>query len=503
MRRVLTLAWMLGAALPGAAQDLSDRHLAVVPLDEGQTARRAGVLTPVSAFDAPESYERNAGGAATVARDGSAEVFTHASGNLAAEQRDAFLEGRAIFRKLWVAAPASTKGSDGLGPYYNARSCRDCHVQDGRGHLPGPGERMVSALVRISVPGGVAPAEIEGYLADLPDPTYGRQVQGFAAPGLSAEAQVEFSYETHEVVLADGLRVTLSKPVLALKAPGQGPFAAGLMTSVRLAPPMIGLGLLEAVPVADILTRADPDDADGDGISGRPNIVHSASLGGVMLGRFGWKAGQATLRDQVASALSGDMGLSNAVLPDPWGDCTAAQTGCRAAPVGQEPGLRDGLEIDRPSLDVLTFYSANLGVPARGDPGAAAVLRGKAVFHASGCAACHTPKQVTARLEGDSAQSFQLIWPYSDLLLHDMGEGLADNRPEARATGREWRTAPLWGLGLTRQVSPLSQYLHDGRARTPLEAILWHGGEAEAARAAVVALPTEDRQALLEFLESL
>jgi CxxC motif-containing protein (DUF1111 family) len=260
---------------------------------------------------------------------------------------------------------------------------------------------------------------------------------------------------------------------------------------------MIGLGLLEAIPKADILAREDPDDSDGDGISGRANIIAG------QLGRFGLKATQATLRHQSAQAFAADMGLSTDLHPTPWGDCTAAQPACLTAPHGQEPGHRDGLEVDRTSLDLVIYYARNLGVPTRPAVDDPETLRGKAIFHALNCSGCHTPKHVTARLPDQPEQSFQLIWPYTDLLLHDMGPALADGLPEGMATGSEWRTPPLWGLGLTRQVSPNAGFLHDGRARTILEAILWHGGEAEAQRNAVITLAPEDRAALLTFLESL
>jgi CxxC motif-containing protein (DUF1111 family) len=263
---------------------------------------------------------------------------------------------------------------------------------------------------------------------------------------------------------------------------------------------MIGLGLLEAIPAADILARADEADADGDGISGRPAIVWSREFDRPMLGRFGWKAGSATVKEQSAGAFSGDMGLSTSLHPAGWGECMAAQADCRAAPDGADEA---GLEVSDEALDLVTFYARNLAVPARRDVEDPEVLRGKEIFHAVGCADCHRPAYVTHRLEEGGAQSFQLIWPYTNLLLHDMGEGLADQRPEGRATGREWRTPPLWGVGLTETVSGHTQFLHDGRARNLLEAILWHGGEAEAARDAVVAMPKADRDALLRFLESL
>ena len=216
-----------------------------------------------------------------------------------------------------------------------------------------------------------------------------------------------------------------------------------------------------------------------------------------MLGRFGWKAGQPTVRAQAASAFSGDMGLSSSLEPAGWGDCTGPQADCRAQPHGGAP------EVDDTVLDLVSFYSRNLAVPARRDPGDAQVLAGKRVFYEAGCAACHNPKFVTDRLADRPEQSFQLIWPYTDLLLHDMGEGLADDRPEVRASGREWRTPPLWGIGLTELVTGRQSFLHDGRARTLLEAVLWHGGEAQASRDTVARLPKAERDALIRFLESL
>jgi CxxC motif-containing protein (DUF1111 family) len=260
---------------------------------------------------------------------------------------------------------------------------------------------------------------------------------------------------------------------------------------------MIGLGLLEAVPAEDILAGADPEDTDGDGISGRANRVWSDEFRREMLGRFGYKAGQPTIRAQAAAAFAGDLGISTPLHPAGWGDCTAAEVDCRAAPDGGAP------EADTEVLDLVTFYSRNLAVPARRDVDDPEVLAGKRVFHDAGCAACHRPKFVTHRLEDRPEQSFQLIWPYTDMLLHDMGEGLADHRPEEQASGTEWRTAPLWGIGMTETVSGHTLFLHDGRARSLLEAILWHGGEAQPARDTVVSMPKSDRDALIRFLESL
>ncbi|MEL6921703.1 MAG: di-heme oxidoredictase family protein, partial [Pseudomonadota bacterium] len=270
----------------------------------------------------------------------------------------------------------------------------------------------------------------------------------------------------------------------------------------RVAPQMIGLGLLDAIPAADILALADPNDRDGDGISGRAQIVMSREYGVPMLGRFGLKAGQPSVWEQSASAFHGDIGISSTLFPSGAGECSAAQTACQIAPDGNTP-IHDDAEISDEGLRLVTFYSSNLGVPARRDVDDPEVLRGKQVFYETGCISCHTPKFVTNRLEDQPEQSFQLIWPYTDMLLHDMGPGLADNRPEARANGQEWRTPPLWGIGLTETVSGHTYFLHDGRARSLLEAILWHGGEAKSQKQEVIEMPPEDRAALIRFLESL
>ncbi|MEO1470642.1 MAG: di-heme oxidoredictase family protein, partial [Pseudomonadota bacterium] len=367
----------------------------------------------------------------------------------------------------------------------------------GRGHPPaGPDDNAVSMLFRLSVPGG-ATGPIAGTHAAAPHPRHGSQFHDFSVAGVAAEGRVTVTWHEETVALSGGETATLRRPDWSIET-AAGPLGEDVMRSPRVAPPMIGLGLLEAVPAADILAGADPGDADGDGISARPNIVWSREYARPMLGRFGLKAGMPTVREQTAAAFSGDMGLSTTLFPDGYGDCTPAQAACRAAPDGGEP-----VEVDDTALDLVTFYARNLAVPVRRDVDDAQVLRGKAVFHATGCAACHRPALVTHRLADRPEQSFQLIWPYTDMLLHDMGPGLADGRPEGRASGREWRTPPLWGIGLSGAVSGHTQFLHDGRARGLLEAILWHGGEARAAREAVVAMPPADRAALLRFLDSL
>lgn len=502
--RRASLFALLCLALPAQGQSLDDRHLAVIPRSAEDAAKVAAILTPTDDFSAPEAFEAKSGGAATVRARDSADAFSQFSANMPFGREMDFKLGNALFRKTWVASPASTKASDGLGPLYNARACQDCHLKDGRGHPPeGPEDGRVSMFLRLSVPGGISPEGIKDWLASSPEPTYGGQLQDLAAPGQRAEGKMEISYSEQSVTLADGSMVLLRAPAYSVTNLAYGPMATDMQLSARVAPQMIGLGLLEAIPAADILAHEDPDDANGDGISGRAQIVPSVQFGVPMLGRFGLKAGAPTVREQSASAFAGDMGLSNPLHPNPWGDCQNRQVACIGGPHGQEPDIRDGLEVDAASLDLVTFYSQNLAVLERRQPDALDVLRGKAIFYSLNCTGCHRPKHVTHRLKDQSEQSFQLIWPYSDLLLHDMGPGLADNRPEGRATGSEWRTPPLWGIGLTAKVSGHTQFLHDGRARNLLEAILWHGGEAQAARDAVVALPTPDRQALIAFLESL
>lgn len=496
--RSLILAALLWPATASAG---GDPHLPVVPRTPEEAARIAEVTALPDDFAEAEPFEANPGGGATSLKRMDANAFSHPSANMDFARELDFKVGNGLFRKLWVTAPASTQASDGLGPLSNARACQSCHLKDGRGHPPaGPDDPSPAMFLRLSVPDPAPSLDVEAiedHITTLPEPTYGEQLQSAGIPGHPAEGRMEITYEDVDVPLADGEVVTLRRPTYRATDLAYGPLDPGTMLSPRVAPQMIGLGLLEAIPADDILALADPGDADGDGISGRANVVWSEEFGQPMLGRFGYKAGQPTVRAQTASAFAGDMGISTSLHPDGWGECSAAQTACRAAPHGGAP------EADATVLDLVTFYSRNLAVPARRAYDEPEVLAGKRVFHEAGCAACHRPKFVTHRLEDRPEQSFQLVWPYTDLLLHDMGEGLADHRPEARATGREWRTAPLWGIGLTETVTGQASFLHDGRARTLLEAILWHGGEAEAAREHVVTLPKPEREALLTFLESL
>ncbi|MBA5775881.1 c-type cytochrome [Stappia sp. F7233] len=468
-------------------------------------ARVAAVLKPSSDRAAAEAFERMSAGAATSQKYVNANAFSQPSANLSFEEQQKFAVGNGLFRKLWVSAPSSTQASDGLGPLFNARSCQGCHLKDGRGHPPREGEEAVALFLRLSVPPRTEEerkALADGQILSLPEPTYGGQFQTFAVPGLKAEGRLAVDYEEIETAFADGTTVSLRKPAYRMTDLAYGPMAADVLTSPRVAPQMIGLGLIQAIHPGDILAQADPEDADGDGISGRVSWVSDPATGEKAIGRYGWKASTPSVRAQSAGAFAGDIGLSTPDVPHNYGDCTKAQSACFAMANGEQEHLGVS-EAPDPVMDLVDFYSRNLAVPARRDFDDPQVLAGKAVFNDLGCASCHRPKYVTSRKADIAAHRFQLIWPYTDLLLHDMGEGLSDHRPVGSASGAEWRTPPLWGIGLTEIVSGQESYLHDGRARTLEEAILWHGGEAEGARAGYAALAEEDRKSLIRFLRSL
>lgn len=455
-------------------------------------------------FDWLEPGEERSAGDATVFGAPNRDIFSHPSANMSSEHRIEFRIGDDLFRKIWVSSPSTITSSDGLGPLFNARSCQLCHLRNGRGRSPAPGEDAVSLFLRLSVP----PRTDEERLAlaefrqlEVPEPIYGSQLQSSAVRGIPAEGRLTVVYSEITVTLNGGDVVRLRKPTYTVADLQYGPMATDVMLSPRMAPPMVGMGLLEAIPEADILANADPDDKDRDGIRGHPNWVRSVETGAVALGRFGWKAGMPTVAQQVAHASASDMGLSSRMMPGASsGECTLAQKACLSAPNGNDPV--EGVEITDKMFAALTFYSENLGVPARRNAGDPHVLKGKQLFHGAGCADCHRPLFQT-RADANAEQARQTIRPYTDLLLHDMGAGLADHRPEGAATGQDWRTPPLWGIGLTRTVSGATFFLHDGRAHSLMEAILWHGGEAQAARERVAAMTPAQRADLLAFLRSL
>lgn len=503
LRNTLSLLAFCTLCIGTVAQDLPPQR---DDISADNRARVEDVTKNTTDFSKPEAFEAMAGGATTSTSKVSRDSFSHFSSNLSFAQEETFKLGNAMFRKLWVSSPSSTKASDGLGPLFNARSCQSCHVKDGRGRAPDSvDEKATSLFLRLSVPPRTN--EEKAKLASrewqvVPAPIYGGQLQNRAVPGHVSEGDMTIAYEEVPVTLGDGTIVNLRQPTYTITNPGYGDPDPEIMLSPRVAPQMIGLGLIEQIHPADILAHADPDDSNADGISGRPSWVLDQVAGELILGRFGWKSSMPTIRAQSDGAFAGDIGISSPDVLAHAGDCTSLQPSCLEAPNGVQAALGNS-EAPDPIMGLVTFYSQNLAVPVRRDVDGREVLRGKQVFYETGCVSCHRPKYVTRRDAPDAIHAFQLIWPYSDLLLHDLGEGLADHRPAGDADGYEWRTAPLWGIGLTKEVSGHTQFLHDGRARNLLEAILWHGGEAETARETVVNLSTDDRTSLITFLESL
>lgn len=450
-------------------------------------------------FTKAEPGEARSGGAATV-RKTDQNAFSLPSANLPPSRRVDFSVGNSFFRSPWVIAPSTTTARDGLGPLFNTNACQNCHIKDGRGHPPTPdAANAVSMLVRLSIPDSPAYAKVIEQVGVVPEPVYGGQFQDMAVPGVTPEGKVRVEYTPVPIRFKDGTEVELRKPVLQFTQLGYGPMHPDTRFSARVAPPMIGLGLLEAIPEEAILANAAAQAKENNGIKGRVNRVWDDELQKTVAGRFGWKAGQPNLNQQNVHAFSGDMGLTTSLRP--FDDCTDAQTACKQAPNGNGP---DGEpEVSDNILRLVLFYTRNLAVPARRGVNDEQVLAGKNLFFQAGCQSCHTPKYTTAANAAEPELANQVIRPYSDLLLHDMGDGLADNRTEFKASGRDWRTPPLWGIGLTQAVSGHTQFLHDGRARNLLEAVLWHGGEAQQAQQQVLSFNAEQRAALLAFLNSL
>lgn len=418
------------------------------------------------------------------------DAFVFQTPNSPKRHQRPFSFGNRLFNTNWVEAPGSVKAFDGLGPMFNRVSCSGCHTKDGRGRPPennqGP---MESMLLRISIPGK------DQHGGPMPHPVYGDQISERAILHVEPEGRAEISYTELPGAYGDGETFSLRQPRYAISDLKYGDLGKDVMVSPRVAPAMIGLGLLQEVPDETLLALADPDDADGDGISGRTNEVWDSAASKKTLGRFGWKANQPNLRQQNAGAAVGDIGIATSMADGQ--NCTAAQSDCFKAINGGEPEMSDEF------LDKLTLYTMTIAVPAQRKAHDPVIRQGEELFRAMGCASCHMPTLQTKSVEHFSELANQTFHPFTDLLLHDMGEGLADNRPDFEATGREWRTPPLWGLGLIPVVNKHDLLLHDGRARGPAEAILWHGGEAEAAREAFRNAAKPERDALIAFLNSL
>lgn len=431
-------------------------------------------------------------GGATTRPVATKEAFTFVAGNASPANRALFTFGNQMFTVEWKPTPGAQPITDGLGPLFNRESCIACHDQNGRGRAPdGPGQPMDLMLVRLSVPG----ADEHG--GPKPVPNYGDQLQDRAIDGVKPEGRAEIAWTEVPGAFGDGESYSLRKPSLTFSQLGYGDLPKDVLTSARVGNPVIGLGLLEAVPLTTLQALADPDDADKDGISGRINSVWDAPSKSMKPGRFGWKANVASLSHQNAGASRGDMGINTPVFPDDH--CEPAQRECIIAAQKADQGL----EMGEAFFDRLNVYMQLLAVPKQRNAELPEVKRGERAFRDLDCAGCHMPTLKTDAAATLAELKDQTFHPFTDLLLHDMGEGLSDGRPDFLASGQEWRTAPLWGIGLTEKVSGHTFFLHDGRARGLAEAILWHGGEAEAAKEKFRTAPKAVREDLLAFLNSL
>lgn len=446
--------------------------------------------------------EEKTGGETTVFATGR-NAFSFPLANLPDDERTRFVIGNSFFRRNWVQAPASTTARDGLGPHFIARSCGGCHVQDGRGSPPdisrGLAGQPVGLLMRLSIPGK------DAHGGPLPDLVYGDQFSNFAVEDVLPEGDISLRYDTVRGKFADGTPYRLLKPKYGFSKLNYGAMHKDVMVSPRIAPQLAGVGLLEAIPEAEILRNARDQAASGGPVRGLVNQVWDAPTQQMRVGRFGWKANVATLAHQTGSAFEGDMGITSTLFPKET--CTAGQKDCLAAPRGAKGA---GVEIDDKTFDDVVFYQATLGPAARRNLKDPQVLQGQKLFAAAQCTVCHRPSYVTdgsaeklfPRLTSQSLQK-QTIFPYTDLLLHDMGKGLADGRPDFLASGQHWRTPPLWGIGLIPEVNDHNRLLHDGRARGVMEAVLWHDGEARDSKNTVLRMNKAERAALVKFLESL
>lgn len=472
----------------------------------------------------PTSTEHLAGGEAT-ATVVSADAFSSESQNmLDAERIKQFNLGNDFFENPWVSGSASTSSRDGLGGLFNNNACQDCHIRDGRGHAAstenGEDGTDFSSLLLKAVRTNIDASDIatigQSLLAGVVDSSVGGQIQHDSITNVMPEAELRVSYGHESIAFNDGTSVTLRRPVWHIQSLYDGlgfPFDADTAFSARVAPPMIGMGLLALIAETDILANEDPFDSDGNGISGRANYVWSIVEAGVRLGRFGWRAGQPSVLEQSASAFVNDMGLTSRIALQE--NCLPHQAECLAAPNGNGDSVQNyDYEVSDTVLDAVTFYASHLAVPIRRNYLDENVLKGKELFEQAGCGGCHVASYTTGVSTEQPELSEQVIFPYTDLLLHDMGEDLADftlaNEPvtgdvpvEYLARPFEWRTPPLWGLGLAKTVDPQATFLHDGRARTIMEAVLWHGGEAAVSRDAVLAFDAVQREELLAFLNDL
>lgn len=427
--------------------------------------------------------ERLYAGGQTTIFSATSIAFRTPAPNLSSSDLEMHLLGDTQFEAIFVTAPSNV--NSGLGPIFNNSSCISCHPNDGRADFPTNLSNRSGLLVRASISG------IDEFGGPNPVPGFGTQIQNQAILGYAPEARYEATFISKTETFADGTTITLQRPIVTLANPYIS-LPGGLMLSTRLATPVFGLGLLEAIPEANIIANQDINDANGDGISGKANYVWDPFTQQTILGRFGWKANTGTILMQCAAPYVEDMGITSFVFPNETGHNQSN---------GQD-GLNDDPEIANAAVDQVVLYCKTLAVPAPRNITNSNVKEGARLFENLQCAKCHIPKQMTGS-SPISALAYQTFFPYTDLLLHDMGEDLADNRPDFLATGREWKTRPLWGIGLTGLINGHTTFLHDGRAKNLTEAILWHGGEAQQAKEKFKQLSLEKRNMLLAFLNSL
>jgi CxxC motif-containing protein (DUF1111 family) len=432
-----------------------------------------------------EAHTALSGGATTVFKE-DAEAFETAAPNLSGDGIERHEVGDEAFGLPHVRGSGN---SGGLGPVFDNTSCEACHVGDGRGSPPAiEGGQFTSMLFRSSISGQDANGGPLGIPAG-----FGGQLQMQAVSPSLPDIQAVIHYVGAQGSFTDGTHFVLQVPHYIITGVYPG-LPTDFLFSPRVAPVVFGLGLLEAVPDQLILSKSDPRDADRDGISGRVNLVYDAVHQQRAVGRFGWKANTPNLMQQTAGAFNGDMGITSDLFPTESCAGRSKEPGCNN---------RHSAEVNAQTVADVAFYTQTLAVPARRHLDDPSTNRGENIFYAVGCNGCHTPTLRTGVLPGLPEVSNQVIHPYTDLLVHDMGPGLADGRPDFQASGSEWRTPPLWGIGLVQTVNGHTRFMHDGRARSLLEAVLWHGGEAGATRDRVKRLTSQDRDALIAFLQSL
>nr|WP_317199169.1 di-heme oxidoredictase family protein [uncultured Psychrobacter sp.] len=509
-KRVITITTALG--ISACQPTISDSE--ALSSERVQTIESlAGVpMQQLATFD-PQEIKQGGDTGITIS---SRESYSKPSSNLTASRKGDFFIGNAFFMQPWVAAPASTDSRDGLGALFNVAACQSCHIKDGRGHAPMTSDDDAdSLLIRLAMPAQTAEQKQQlqdSLIERVVHPNYGGQLQDRGVQGVPAEARIRVTWTDKPVTFADGHVETLRAPTFNLTHPGYGAFDEALMVSPRVALPMIGLGLLEQIPGTDIKNQAN---SSKDGISGKFNLAMDPQTGKVALGRFGWKAGQTRLVTQNQSAFNEDMGLTSNIRPHE--SCMPTQAACLNAATGSDTqgDGRPAVEVSDEITKFVEFYTRNLAVPHRRDADSELVLAGKQRFYDIGCQSCHTPRYVLPKTDDDRLEQHgQVIYPYTDLLLHDMGDDLADRtiagklpakdiQVEFLANSYEWRTPALWGIGLAQTVDSQATFLHDGRARTLMEAVLWHGGEAEAQKQNVLKLDKQGRAELNAFLKSL